>query len=116
MSTGSDQAQAVANAFLSPTAHLANSRISSLLSIGWHAPTYQLEKGMTEPPDGSPNFYVDAASPVPFDRLAAMAVRTLRDVYGVGHPGGLHYVATSSEDDEIDIRFPSLRLKHESAD
>lgn len=44
-----------------------------------------------------------------------MAVTTLRDVFGVGHPGEPHYVATSSEDDAVDIRFPSLRLKHESA-
>lgn len=105
--------EAVANTFLPPAEHLSNQSIASLLSLGWHAPTYDLDKVSKEPPDGSPNFFLDAASPVPFERLAALAVTTLRDVYGVDHPGQLQYVATSLEDDEMDIRFPSLRLKRE---
>jgi hypothetical protein len=105
------RAEAVANAFLPPKAQLAPEATAALTSIGWRAPTYVLAKRLKEPADGSCNFYLDAAAPVPFNRLSALGVRTLREAYGVRHPGELEYSATSTLDDTLDIRFPSLRLK-----
>jgi hypothetical protein len=103
--------EAVSNAFLPKNAQLSARAIDTLLSMGWHAPTYELAEGTAEPADGSPNFYLDTATPVPFGRLATLGVKTLRAAYRVRHPGELQYSAASSSDDTTDIRFPSLGLK-----
>ncbi len=82
---------------------------SHLLGLGWQAPTYIPVEGVPEPSEGSPNYYFDAAVPVPHATLAAVAVESLRGVYLVRHPGELEYAAY--HDDATSIRFPSLKLK-----
>jgi type III secretion system-like peptide-binding chaperone len=108
--------EAVGNEFLSASAQLSDESIASLVAMGWHAPTYALTTKPAdedEPADGSPNFYLDAATPVPFGELAALAVRTLREIHRISHPGWLEY-ATLSADEGLSIRFPSLGIKRAS--
>ena len=70
------------------------------------------EKGVEEPADGSPNYYIDAAPPVPYARLAALAITALRQVYRVRHPGELTYKAFT--EGKTSIRFPLLKLQRET--
>jgi T3SS (YopN, CesT) and YbjN peptide-binding chaperone 3 len=110
------RAETVGNAYLERDAQLSADSVASLVTMGWHAPTLKPTRTSQEedPPDGSPNFFVDAATPVPHGHLAALAVKALREVYRVGHPGQLEYIAASSVDEWVSIRFPSLGIKRES--
>lgn len=56
--------------------------VRALGELGYAAPTYAADE---EPDDGSLNHYVDVAQ-AEADRLAVMATRALRDVFGVPHP------------------------------
>jgi len=79
-------------------------------ALGWRRPTYVKKPGMSEPPDGSCNYYVDTVDASPSD-LAELAVRTFHSVYGTRHPWSLQYRAFGS--DNYEIRFPTLGLKRE---
>ncbi len=78
--------------------------------LGWNAPTNLPEKSDPEGRtlDGSPNFFIDVASPVPYEAIASLAVATLRFVFRVGHPGELTYHSFGNQADSI--RFPTLRI------
>jgi hypothetical protein len=110
------RAETVGNAYLEPATQLTAASVASLVTMGWRAPTLKPKRTSQEeePPDGSPNFFLDAATPVPYGHLAALAVKALREVYRVGHPGQLEYTGASSVDDWVSIRFPSLGIKRES--
>jgi len=105
--------EAVGNAYLAPAARLTDESLASMVAMGWHAPTFQPDDESGEPTDGSPNFFLDAARPVPYGQLAALAVRTLREIFRVGHPGLLKYMAGCSAEKHVSIRFPSLGIKRE---
>jgi hypothetical protein len=59
--------------------------------------------------DGSPNYFMDAARPVPFDLLAQLATSSLRDIFAAKHPGNLAYRAMNATGDSI--RFPNLGIR-----
>ena len=105
------RAEAACNNFIEPIpALLTTDDYERLTELGWHKATNPPpKKGEPEPPDGSPNFFVDAAAPVNFKALAVMTTHTFQDVYRVRHPGSLEYKAFAK--DETQIRFPTLRLK-----
>jgi hypothetical protein len=103
------RAEAVSNTYIAPLRRLAVATIQALRDLGWNPPTYVPQEGIPEPANGSPNYYIDAAAPVPFRKLALLALDTLRDVYRVRHPGELQYVAFS--DQGVPIRFPLLGIK-----
>ena len=103
------RAEAVSNAYLPETSQLSNSACDDLVKLGWNPPTYIQVEGVAEPADGSSNFYLDAATPVPHSKLAALAVESLRRIYLVRHPGELEYTACDRE--ATSIRFPSLKLR-----
>lgn len=81
--------------------------------LGWNAPTNLPEESDPEghTPDGSPNFFIDIAPPVPYGTIVSLAVVTLRIVFHVGHPGELEYRSFGARVDSI--RFPSLRIARE---
>jgi hypothetical protein len=108
------RAEAVSNAFIMADAKLSAGACENLLCLGWNAPTYVPAKGVEEPADGSPNYYVDAATPVPHVRLAALAVKTLRQIYRVRHPVELTYKAKALAEDKTLIRFPLLKIQREA--
>lgn len=61
---------------------LGDESVRTLGEIGYHEPTYAPDD---EPDHGSLNHYVDLPQDEA-DRLAVMATRALRDVFGVPHP------------------------------
>lgn len=101
------RAEAVSNAYLDGDRELAPGDCAALVGLGWHPPTHA--PGDDAPATGSTNFYVDAAAPVPYATLAALAVTTLRHVFRVSHPGHFQYRAFTRTG--AAIRFPALRLK-----
>lgn len=105
--------EAVSNAYLPESAQLSQSAATELVNLGWNAPTFVPVQGVQEPAEGSPNFYLDAAMPVPYARLAGLAVGSLRKVYLARHPGELEYSARGPKG--MQIRFPSLKLKRSVA-
>jgi hypothetical protein len=102
------RAEAAGNAYIEPEqAKLSNEDYAAMSRLGWQTPT-----GTVSDPKGSPNFYLDVSSPVEFDSLAQVAIRTFRQIYGLSHPGQLQY--KSFDHGGTQIRFPSLRLKREN--
>jgi len=103
--------EATSNVYVAPPeAVLSADAYSVMEKLGWNSPT-GVPGSEPRDPDGSPNFYLDLASPVDFRRVAAMAVKTLREIYHISHPGQLQYKSFGSSGTEI--RFPTLRLKRE---
>ncbi len=99
--------EAAGNNFIKPEkAKLSEEDYVATVKLGWSLPT---EKSSN--PDGSPNFFLYLASPVPFERAAGLAVQTFRQIYGISHPRRLVYKAFNSAD--TPIRFSSLRIKNE---
>lgn len=69
--------EASSNQFLSPQFHLDHAAVAALDGLGWSAPTVVEPGGFT-----APNYFIDrprADAP----ELAAMATRTLTEVFGV---------------------------------
>ena len=102
------RAEAVSNTYIEPSALLSDAACQEFRSLGWSPPTYVQSQGIPKPAEGSPNFYRDARAPVPCARLAALAVKTLRTIYGIREPGELTY--TSFSDKDAAIRFPGLKI------
>ena len=105
------RAEAVSNTYITRGAALSDTAGQALQAMGWRPPTYVPIEGSRPPSKGSPNFYIDADAPVPYGRLAALAVRTLRTVYHIGLPEELVYKSFSQEG--TSIRFPLLKIPRE---
>jgi hypothetical protein len=104
------RAEAVSNAYLDDRRKLSEDACMKLLELGWNAPTNipdHLEPG-GHPPDGSPNYFLEIALPVPYKAVARLAVDTLQQIFGVMHPGGLRYKAFATGG--VKIRFPNLPI------
>jgi hypothetical protein len=70
--------EAASNAVLGEDFQLSADKLSAMERLGWLPPS-------SDPPSSTSNFWVEA-SQEESDRLAALAVGALRDVYGVQHP------------------------------
>ena len=109
------RAEAVSNVYITPRrAMLSAEQYQKMVGLGWEPPTEfpPSETGLPPDIDGSPNFFLDLANPVDFDRAAQLAVATFRGIYRIRHPEMLQYKAFCSVDNSP-IRFPTLRLKME---
>ena len=105
------RAEAASNVYVELTeAALSTEAYALMEQFGWKLPNEVPDSG--HDPDGSPNFFLDVANPIDFAYLADLAVRTFRRVYHIHHPGQLQYKAFSRT--EMQIRFPTLRIKRES--
>lgn len=103
--------EAASNFYLPQEQCLDDARHASMLEMGWNAPTNlpdELEFG-GHSPDGAPNYFLDAAAPVPFELLASLAVDTLMGVFRASHPAELEYHAFAEGGDSI--RFPMLGIR-----
>lgn len=105
------RAEAVSNTYLTGRARLSDQACQALQAMGWRAPTYVPVEGAPPPSTGSPNFYLNAAAPVPCGRLAILAVRALRTIYRIRHPEDLRYRSFFLEGDTI--RLPMLGIPRE---
>ena len=83
-----------------------------MTDLRWLSPTGSPE-GSTpkKDPDGSPNFFLEWPRPVPFDKVAQLAVDTLVDVYEIAHPGWMHYKAFARGGAQI--LLPTLGISRE---
>ena len=81
------RAEVSSNEYLDPQVALDVAGVEALAGLGWLEPTHAADE---EPDGGSANFYVDARRREG-DRVAAMAVAALRDVFGVPHPAFLDW-------------------------
>lgn len=106
------RAEAVSDFYLEDGDHLSEHDRGALLELGWDAPT-NLPDELERRPDGSPNYFLDLANPVPLDELALLAVNTLLHVHGAEHPNALEY-STGSQD-RTSIRFPNLGIRRAQA-
>lgn len=101
---GGLRAEAVSNGYLLDDEKLEEWQPDALVKAGWQRPTDEPD---TPPekmqPGGSPNFYVDLQPPNAAAAGAALAVRTLRDIFGAPSPGNLEYQAFKSEGGDIDL-------------
>jgi hypothetical protein len=70
--------EAASNAVLGEDFQLATNQLAAMERLGWLPPS-------TDPPHPTSNFWVEAPQEES-DRIAALAVGALRDVYGVQHP------------------------------
>ena len=91
--------ETVSNNFLPEWEQLAEHDLALLASMGWNAPT----KGASDAGDveGSANFFRDWPLPVRYDEVSDLAVRTLREVLDVRHPGLLSYRAFAKGNAEV---------------
>ena len=111
--------ETTSNTFLDKHEHLDDKQIASLIAAGWNPPTWSpadpvdlFMNDVAIPEDDAdpcPNYYMDLISPVAFDAVAALAVRTFTEVLGVDQPALLEYFAFDEDDDPIE--FPELGLK-----
>ncbi|HEV2088395.1 MAG TPA: hypothetical protein VGR21_08795 [Cryptosporangiaceae bacterium] len=86
-------AEAVGNAALPPSHRLDRQAVGQLVALGWSPP------GVV---DGTAENFGLSTDVADAPRLAAIAVRTLREVYGTPHPAFLTYTAHTL-DDEADL-------------
>ena len=108
------RAEASSNAFIEPDASLIEQQYEAMAALGWQRATQlRSETGVSDDPDGSPNFFLDVALPVNHAALAQLAVASFRTVYGLKHPGELQY--SSFAVDGTSIRFPTLGLKRQQS-
>ena len=71
--------ETVSNAYLCGDDRLSSGAERLLVALGWNRPTMTPAEDQAEGAvDGSPNWFLDVAWPVPFDEVAALATRTLR--------------------------------------
>jgi hypothetical protein len=102
------RAEATGNGYIEPPELLLDERqYARMQRLGWNRPTALPDEPCVL---GSPNFYADGANSDDGCReMAKRATRTFRRVYGVAHPGMLHYEAFHCEG--TSIRFPTLLIK-----
>ena len=111
--------ETTSNTFLDMQEQLNDKRIASLIAAGWNIPTWTpadpidlLMNDVVIPEDDAdpcPNYFKDFNSPVAFDAVASLAVRTFTDVLGIDNPALLEYFAFDQDDEPIE--FPELGLK-----
>lgn len=102
------RAETISDFYLADNDRLTEEDRASLLDLGWDAPT-NLPDELGFRPDGSPNYSLDLANPVPLEDLAAMAVNTLVLVHGVQHPNLLEYATGGGV--QSSIRLPNLGIR-----
>jgi hypothetical protein len=78
---GSFVAEAVSNQFLKRRDRLSGEAVALMLELGWTAPNGDDEN--------RPNFRVAHGAMAPWTKVARLAVRSLREAYGVEEPGQL---------------------------
>ena len=108
--------EAAPNASLPESAQLGRRELRLLRRLGWRRPTTKADPppGQGIVPDESSGFFREYPHPAPFAAVAALAVETLREVYGVAHTGQLVYRAFESTGRAL--LLPTLRLNRAPRD
>ena len=102
--------ETTSNNYLSKPDQLDAEQVAALLEAGWNGPTSDSDAATPEnDPDGSPNFFVEFAVPVPFESVARLTIQTLASILRVPHPLSLEYKAFEREGAALTL--PELGLK-----
>ena len=102
--------ETTSNNYLSKPDQLEAEQVAALLGAGWNDPTSDPDASTPEnDPDGSPNFFVEFAVPVPFESVARLTIQTLASILRVPHPLSLEYEAFEREG--AALALPELGLK-----
>jgi hypothetical protein len=107
------RAEASGNHFLAAPNALSPEAEELLGELGWQWP---------EPAGGDDrNFHREWPNPAPWGEVAALSVRTLRDVFGVVSPGSLRYLhrgflAFEGRLPRLDLGIPAERMARDRAD
>ncbi len=104
------RAEAVSDAYLVGDDKLTRDQIAGLVRLGWRLPSYAPgdERGDRDP-HASTNWFRDwDEGPVPFGKVASLAVGTLREVFAAESPVQVEYVAFDNEGSSLDL--PGLGL------
>jgi hypothetical protein len=102
--------ETTSNSYLAKPERLNKRQISTLIDVGWHAPTGSpAQSTPKKDPDGSPNFFAEFSAPVPFEAVTNVTVRTFAEILGVSHPGFLQYESFDREGEAIAL--PELGVK-----
>lgn len=120
--------ETTSNTFLDKQEHLDDKQIDSLIAAGWNPPTWSpaapvdiLMNGVVIPEDDAdpcPNYFMDLTSPVAFEAVASLAVRTFTKILGVNNPALLEYFAFDQDDEpiqfhELGLKFDERKLEDE---
>ncbi len=97
------RAEAVSSRFLPADRPLTADQEAALAALGWLPPD--------DPDDPAPNWSRVWPPPAPFAEVAALAIRTLREVHGVARPEELRYIYRSFERvlEDPDLGIPAER-------
>lgn len=104
------RAETIAETFLDDE-HYSAQQLADLAALGWRPPTTSDPSDVE--PGGSVNYFADFDVPVPFDRVGAMTVGTLVDVWHIADPDELQYRAF--DDHGREILLPTLGLSRDVA-
>lgn len=95
--TSDFRAEAVSSRYLPSSRPLTAAQERQLAGLGWQRPAPDAE---------GQNYFREWPSPAPFAEVARLAVRTLREVYGIEEPSGLRSLHESFRRDAV----PDLEL------
>ena len=111
MHDGTLLAESTSNVYIEPSPFvLTDADFAALEALGWRRPTINPpETYAGECPSGSPNFHTESDDAGGIKQIARLAIRTLRDVYGIAHPRDLEYSAFHA--DGTVLRFPTLGIR-----
>lgn len=102
--------ETTSNSYLPKSDQLEAEQIAALLEVGWTDSTGTPNESTPEnDPDGSPNFFVEFAAPVPLKSVAKLTIQTFAAILRVPHPATLEYEAFEREG--AALALPELGLK-----
>ena len=79
--------ETTSNHYLRKQEKLDARQIAALIKVGWRAPTGKPTDSTPESdPDGSPNFFAEFLTPVSFEEVANLTIRTFTEILRVPHP------------------------------
>jgi len=85
--------EATSNYYIPECDSLTAAQHKNLIELGWRWPTNLPERREFggHKPEGSPNYFLDLDRTVSLESISALAVSTLRNVFGANHPHDLEY-------------------------